>query len=419
LHRNQNIEFDINIKDFLSDIGANEKNYKHLIDSIEVMQSNLLRWKEGDEIITTAIVVKSKHNPRTGKVKILVDNDIARKILEVKEQSNFHFLKSNIFRLQNAQAIKLYPFFKSWLNHGHYSTELERFKKQFGYDTKGYTRFNKVATYILEPAIKEINEKTDIHVSYEPTGENLDGTRPRISGLKFRIYKREDIKLLPNTSPTPNEPHYTDPDQPGLFDQEEQTNELAKLLSKITIQDKPAPIVAQSLITSLINEIGYQATKDGLLGMIDSKAQPKTIAFFTPGNLKKYPGYEQAKQDQQDKKNHSKAREQEQIKKQRTIDELKDIYNKQRSEYLKKVYAELDPVARDQHLQELWDSSTAKIVFFRNNDKSNPNNFAIEHIAKIVAFPNGYDEKKHLKSFALNNYDLQIEFNESGDIVFN
>jgi hypothetical protein len=40
IQRNQSIVFEIQIKDFLESIGANKKNYKHFIESVEIMQSN-------------------------------------------------------------------------------------------------------------------------------------------------------------------------------------------------------------------------------------------------------------------------------------------------------------------------------------------------------------------------------------------
>lgn len=417
LHKDQNIVFEIQIKEFLESIGANKKNYKHLIESIDLMQSSLLRWKEGDEIITTAIIAKSKHNPKTGKIKIYVDNDIARRILEIKEDGNFSFLKSNVFRLQNTQAIKLYPFFKSWLNHGHYSTDLERFKIQFGYHTSGYRFWNNFKEKVLEQGTQEINSKTDIHVSYEPTGDNLGGKRPRIKGIKFRIQKRDDVKLLPETSPTSHQSQIDDLVQPGLLEQNKPISELTALIKKIPIQDSPAADNLTSLIGSLVSEIGYQATKDGLLGMIESKAKPKTIAFFTPANLKKHLGFEKAQQEIKDKKQEQKNKEQEQIRKQRMIEELQSIYNTQKNEYLKRVYADIDQESKERYLQELWDSETMKSIYFRGGDRKAPNNYAIHKIAEGVAFPQGYDEQKNLQSFALTNYNLRLDFNESGEII--
>jgi hypothetical protein len=142
IKRTESVKFDISIKQFLEEIGANTKNYRHLIDSVDDVQSTLLKWKEGTETITVAIITKSIHNDKTGKIELYVDSDLAKRVLEVREKENFSFLKSNVFRLQNAQAIKLYPFFKSWANYGKgYEVEIESFKSDFGYSTSGYKKF--------------------------------------------------------------------------------------------------------------------------------------------------------------------------------------------------------------------------------------------------------------------------------------
>ncbi|MCP9765651.1 replication initiation protein [Lacihabitans soyangensis] len=417
IQRNQSVVLEIHLGDFLESIGANKKNYKHLIDSIETMQSNLLRWKEGDDIITTSIVTKSIHNPKTGRMEIFVDSDIAKRIIEVKEDGNFSFLKNNVFRLQNAQAIKLYPFFKSWLNHGKYSTDLERFKVQFNYNTSGYKHWSNFEGKVLVPAMEEINDKTDIQVNYEPTGDNLDGKRPRIKGLLFTITKKDETKLLIEQAATQEQALHEQVEQPGLFDKDIQLKEILGLVQKFSIQEKPSELAIKTHFDTLLTNIGFQAVKDGLLGMIESKAKPKTLAFFTADNLLKYPGFEQAQKEVKKEKTVTNDQLLEEIKKQRTIDELRRVYQQERSTFLTKYFEEMDPVQKEKEIEELWNSSGVKVIYFRGEEKSQPNSNAVKRIAEKYAFPNGYDEKKHLKHFALQNFKLHIDFDEKGEIV--
>jgi hypothetical protein len=417
IQRNQSVVLEIHLGDFLESIGANKKNYKHLIDSIETMQSNLLRWKEGDDIITTSIVTKSIHNPKTGRMEIFVDSDIAKRIIEVKEDGNFSFLKNNVFRLQNAQAIKLYPFFKSWLNHGRYATDLERFKVQFNYNTPGYKHWSNFEGKVLIPAMEEINDKTDIQVGYEPTGDNLDGKRPRIKGLLFAISKKDETKLLIEQAATQEQALHIQEEQPGLFDKDMQLKEIIGLIQKFSIQEKPSELALKTHFETLLINIGFQAVKDGLLGMIESRAKPKTLAFFTTENLLKYPGFEQAQKDVKKEKTVSNDQLLEEIKKQRTIDELRRVYQQERSTFLTKYFEEMDPIQKEKEIEELWHSLGVKVIYFRGEEKSQPNSNAVKRIAEKHAFPNGYDEKKHLKHFALQNFKIHIDFDEKGEIV--
>jgi Initiator Replication protein len=75
--------------------------------------------------------------------------------------------------------------------------ELEAFKKKFGYDTEGYSRFSNLQKYVIDPAINEINEKTELTITYKLLGDNLQGIRPRVTGIQFFI-KENKVKGLPS-----------------------------------------------------------------------------------------------------------------------------------------------------------------------------------------------------------------------------
>lgn len=195
------IKIEINIKDFLNDIGiGHNMGYSYVIEASRYLKTLMLQWKEKDGIIKESVFVSySEHNPKTGKVSLFIPQQFAKRVLDVGMKENFSFLKQNLFKLENNQAIKLYQFFKSWQNKGVYQTDLERFKEQFGYNTSGYSRFNNFKSRVLEPATKEINDKTDIIVNYQPTGDNLESIRPRVKGLIFTIKaKGKDTKQLPS-----------------------------------------------------------------------------------------------------------------------------------------------------------------------------------------------------------------------------
>jgi hypothetical protein len=264
---NQNIKLEIKVKQFLNEIGANEKNYKNLIISVKALQTTLLEWKEDNKFLSTPIITFAEHEPKSGKVDIQIHERLVKRILEVKEKGNFSFLKSNIFLLQNSQAIKLYPFFKSWLNKGRYETDLERFKIQFGYNTSGYNRFSNFESRVLEPATQEINNKTDIVVSYELTGDNIGGERPRIKGLIFYITSKEKVKQLSNGE-------YHEP--PKTQDEKTHISNLIKAVTpqeqtaqpqKIQLSDQPNHAQIIELGEKLkLNNIQVQTIMDELKG---------------------------------------------------------------------------------------------------------------------------------------------------------
>jgi hypothetical protein len=88
----------------------------------------------------------------------------------------------------------------SWRNKGAVEMNLDHFKRKFGCNSKGYSRFKNLKTYVLDPAITEINEKTDLNITYKLLGDNLTGIRPRVTGLQFFI--TEKVKQKELTQPT-------------------------------------------------------------------------------------------------------------------------------------------------------------------------------------------------------------------------
>lgn len=95
---------------------------------------------------------------------------------------------------------------------------LEAFKKKFGYNTSGYVRFPILKKKVLEPALREINEKTDLTVTYETIGENLESKKPRVSGLRFFIAeksKQKGLKAGTTGGGLFDQNHATPPPQPA------------------------------------------------------------------------------------------------------------------------------------------------------------------------------------------------------------
>ena len=187
--KEQNITLKLSIKDFLKSVDAgNSKNlYRHIIDCVDRLQVTQVKWTENALEKGTTIISYYEHDPKSGEIEVQIHSELAKKVLELTYDEHFSFLKKYLYRLKNAQAVKLFPHLARWRNRGVFDMTLEAFKKKFGYDTEGYTRYKNLKTRVLEPALKEINEKTDLTVRFEEMGENMDGIKPRISSLRFFI----------------------------------------------------------------------------------------------------------------------------------------------------------------------------------------------------------------------------------------
>ncbi len=193
------VKLDFSISEFLTASGAkNSKNfYRHILDCIDLLQTTQVKWEDTEHNYGMSVIPFYKHEKNSGIVEIHVNKELVRTVLAVTQHEHFSFLKKYLFRLDNAQAIKIFPFLLSWRNRGMVEMKLDAFKKKFGYDTEGYKIFSNLEKYVILPAVNEINEKTDLTVSYEKLGQNLAGKRPRITGLRFFIVERKAQKQLP------------------------------------------------------------------------------------------------------------------------------------------------------------------------------------------------------------------------------
>jgi hypothetical protein len=410
IKRTETIKFELQIKDFLESIGANLKNFKYLIDSVDILQTTLLKWKEGDENFSVPIVTKSVHNEKTGKIEFFVDSDLAKHILEIKEKGNFSFLKSNIFRLQNAQAIRLYPFFKSWANHGRYATDLERFKNDFGYNTSGYNRFNKVETYILKPAIEEINEKTDLLVSYEATGENLESKRPRIKGLIFTIKSKDKIKKLEIAK---------EQAEPKPQKEKTQQNELSTLYTIFTsLKFEPTARLpretAEATIMQWIDKNGYDAVYNGLMRAKDTYKQEikNPIGFFSGDYFQNYKNYIQQKEQSKEEQQRAKAEQAQKEQQARKLKIILDDFGSRKKDYFKDCFNKQTEENKITFIQALKEQEGKNPRYFTNGQITTTGVLYLGQ--EIAIMQEGYNEGEHLMSFSKKTYNTVLKFDQEG-----
>lgn len=413
IKRTETIKFEIQIKPFLQEIGANVKNYKHLVDSVDALIGTTLKWKEGDKTITTPIISKSIHDEKTGKIELYVDSDLAKHVLELKDKENFSFLKSNIFRLQNAQAIRLYPFFKKWLGFGRYAIDLERFKNDFGYNTSGYDRFNKIEAKILKPAIEEINEKTDIIVSYEVTGDNLNSQRPRVKGLIFTIKLKAKVLQAPKEE--------QEQEQTRIPPKEKsQANELSTLYTLFTsLKIEPtARLPKETLEATLmqwVDKFGFDNVYSGLMRAKDTYKGTITtpLGFFGGNYFNEYKDYlknkEQAKQEQEQAK-QEKAKEEQQTRKLNAI--LTDFKTRKR-DYFKECFNEQPEDKKATFIQALKEQEGNNPRYFQNGEVTPAGVLYLGE--EIAVIQKGYNEGSHLVNFAKKTYNTVLRYNQQGE----
>ena len=101
-----------------------------------------------------------------GYIQISLDPKIKKYIIGL--QSNFtEYELYNIMALSTKYAITLYEFLKSYQYAGKIEIDVENFKSHIGALSATFDRFSEVKRRILDPALDDINQKTDLDIEYK------------------------------------------------------------------------------------------------------------------------------------------------------------------------------------------------------------------------------------------------------------
>ena len=125
-------------------------------------------------------------------------SDGMRKFLIEKTKCFTQYELGYILSLKKKYSSRLYEYLHSFLDFGSANISAENIKKLI---TDNEVKENKyIKALILEPAIAEINEKTDLNITYEPYYKKDIKGKKYLSSFKFKIDLQDkdsinDIKI--------------------------------------------------------------------------------------------------------------------------------------------------------------------------------------------------------------------------------
>ena len=134
-----------------------------------------------------------------GGISIIFTPAVVREITRIDgyETAFTKFLLEQTASLNSVYSVRLYELLKQWLEAKKASFELELLRGQLGLGVNDYVRMSDFKKRVLDLAVNEINEKTDLKVSYT----NIKQGR-KIVGFNFKILEKpkpkkekEDAKL--------------------------------------------------------------------------------------------------------------------------------------------------------------------------------------------------------------------------------
>lgn len=144
-------------------------------------------------------VDKIGYEPSSGIVYLQFTNDIVPFITRLEENFTKYEL-GQIAKLTSSYAIRLYELLIQWRSTGKTPVlDIKNFREQLGVQANQYKTMSNFKTYVLDFALNQINELTDITAKYEQ-----HKTGRTISGFSFKLKQKKNVpvKAIKTKSPS-------------------------------------------------------------------------------------------------------------------------------------------------------------------------------------------------------------------------
>jgi len=200
-------KIEIPLAQFNAVLNLNNHNvYNHIINSLAELKTQLFivnalgKNKTLEKTITSFVhkITFTKHkNSKHKFVKLILDGDIISLLIHTKKLFSKMYLQIQ-FSMNSKYSKLLYEILKDYENIKQITIDLELLLALINVDIskKTNTRWSTFRTNILEKAIKEINDKSDIYVEYTSIKEKPSiNDRLQVTKIKFSMSKQSDVRL--------------------------------------------------------------------------------------------------------------------------------------------------------------------------------------------------------------------------------
>ena len=151
---------------------------------------------------TSRWVSKIGYTKNEATVEIIFAPDVVPLITRLEEHFTSYELKQ-VAQLQSKYATRLYEILIAWRSTGKTPVlTIDEFRKQIGVSDSEYKIISNFKLRVLEPSIKQINDLTDITVTYEQHKKGRS-----ITGFSFRFKQKQQAKKI-ESKRDPNTPDF-------------------------------------------------------------------------------------------------------------------------------------------------------------------------------------------------------------------
>lgn len=184
-----NLTYTLVIEDFKNKFGLKyTKNaYKKIRDGVGQLKGKTIDiWSDDGKKFESYVLFQTiKWNDGSGKITVKLGEDIKRMLVSQKQSITYYEIRYTL-PMNSRYSKRLYVMFKEWSlspNKTRYDRVADLREKLQVPLSYGYNKFKE---RILEESIREINQSTDIFVTYEEIKKSVRGGY-KVDALTFKI----------------------------------------------------------------------------------------------------------------------------------------------------------------------------------------------------------------------------------------
>lgn len=189
----------ISITDFirLTGIGDSGKSRNLLRKEIESFATKYFWIREGDKDRLYRWVDQAEIDYKKGQISLKLHDTVKGFLLGLSERSRAIFQLGYALQFKHKYSPELYAFAASIKDFMLYKKTMYKIKIEDAYERFGNNKYRDSAQWkrkVLDPAVKEINEKTDLYLYVEFV--KMDKTKPRkVTHVLFGVTKKVGEEL--------------------------------------------------------------------------------------------------------------------------------------------------------------------------------------------------------------------------------
>jgi len=228
-------------KNLLNELNLGSENYTALEESINKLISRRIEIEQDNKkkkLVTTFL--SSCIYDNTGdesKIILRYDPNLKPYFIQLGKHFTKYYLE-NILELNSFYAIRIYELCKQYETIKERTIEIKDLKEILDINDK-YKKYNDFKKKVLEISEREINEKTDINISFEEikTGRKVTSIKFKIKSIiqevKKKNIEKEIEKKMKEQKKKLNEKTYIEPEEEKYIDFEKLTEEQKKYLERV------------------------------------------------------------------------------------------------------------------------------------------------------------------------------------------